>query len=62
MPAVGPGSGFNLNAEKVAAVLTYVRKEFGGLNTPVSAAKVTEIRSKDGARAPITVAELDKIP
>jgi mono/diheme cytochrome c family protein len=62
MPAVGPGSGFNLNAEKVAAVLTYVRKEFGGLNTPVSAAKVTEIRSKDGARAPITVAELEKIP
>lgn len=62
MPAVGPGSGYNLNADKVAAVLTYVRKEWGGISTPVSAAKVAEIRGKEGNRAPWTVAELEKIP
>ena len=62
MPAVGPGSGYNLNPEKVAAVLTFVRKEWAGIDTPVSAAKVAEIRGKDGARAPITVAELEKLP
>lgn len=62
MPAVGPGSGYNLNPEKVAAVLTYVRKEWGGIDTPVSPAKVAEIRGKDGNRAPWTAAELEKIP
>jgi mono/diheme cytochrome c family protein len=62
MPAVGPGSGYNLNPEKVAAVLTYVRKEWAGIDVPVSAAKVSEIRGKDGTRAPITAAELEKIP
>lgn len=62
MPAVGPGSGFNLNAEKVAAVLTYVRKEWAGIDAPVSAAKVTEIRGKEGNRGPMTAAELEKIP
>lgn len=62
MPAVGPGSGFNLNAEKVAGVLTYVRKEWAGIDKPVSPAKVTEIRGKEGNRGPMTVAELEKIP
>ena len=62
MPAVGPGSGFNLSADKVAAVLTYVRKEWGGIDTPITAAKVAEIRGKDGNRAPLTAAELEKIP
>lgn len=62
MPAVGPGSGFNLNAEKVAAVLTYVRKEWAGIDAPVSPAKVNDIRGKEGARAPWTVPELEKIP
>ena len=62
MPAVGPGSGYNLNPEKVAAVLTFVRKEWAGIDTPVSAAKVSEIRGKDGTRQPITVADLEKLP
>lgn len=62
MPAVGPGSGFNLSPEKVAAVLTYVRKEWAGISVPVTAAKVVEIRGKDGTRAPMTVAELEKFP
>ena len=62
MPAAGPGSGFNLNPEKVAAVLTYVRKEWAGIDVPVSVAKVNEIRGKEGTRAPWTAAELEKIP
>lgn len=62
MPAVGPGSGFNLNAEKVAGVLTFVRKEWAGIDKPITAAKVTEIRGKEGSRGPMTVAELEKMP
>lgn len=62
MPAVGPGSGYNLSAEKVAAALTFVRKEWAGIDAPVTVAKVNEIRSKVGARDPWTAAELEKIP
>ena len=62
MPAVGPGSGYNLNPEKVAAALTFVRKEWAGIATPITPAKVNEIRGKEGKRAPMTVAELEKLP
>ena len=62
MPAVGPGSGYNLSPEKVAAALTFVRKEWGAIDVPVSPAKVSEIRSQVGNRDPWTSAELEKIP
>jgi mono/diheme cytochrome c family protein len=62
MPAVGPGSGYNLSPEKIAAVLTYVRKEWAGIDAPILPAKVNEIRTKDGARAALTAPELEKIP
>lgn len=62
MPAVGPGSGFNLSPERVAAVLTFIRQEWGNSAPPVTAAKVTEVRGKEGNRAAWTVAELEKIP
>ena len=62
MPPAGPGSGFNLNAEKVAAVLTYVRKEYGNGAAPVSVAKVNEVKSATGNHAPWTAAELEKVP
>ncbi|HUR57087.1 MAG TPA: cytochrome c [Opitutaceae bacterium] len=62
MPATGPGSGFNLNPEKIAAVLTYVRQEWGNSAPPVSPAKVAEIRAQEGNRVPWTAAELEKIP
>jgi mono/diheme cytochrome c family protein len=63
MPATGPGSGFNLSPEKIAAVLTYVRQEWGNKAEPISAAKVAEIRAKEGARATaMTVPELEKLP
>lgn len=63
MPGVGPGSGYNLSVEKVAAALTFVRKEWAGIDVPVSPAKVAEIRGKEGTtRAPWTVQELEKFP
>jgi len=62
MPAAGPGSGFNLSADKVAAVLSYVRKEFGNGAEPISAQKVAEIATKEGSRGPWTAADLEKLP
>lgn len=62
MPATGPGSGFNLSPEKLAAVLTYVRQEWGNSAPPISAAKVAEVRGQIGNHAPWTAAELEQIP
>lgn len=62
MPAAGPGSGFNLSPEKVAAVLTYVRQEWGNQAPPISTEKVVEIRGKEGNHAAWTAAELEKLP
>ena len=63
MLPTGPGSGFNLSVEKVAAVITYVRHEYGGGAPAVSTAKVADVLSATGrARAPWTAAELEKVP
>ena len=63
MLPTGPGSGYNLNVEKVAAVITYVRKEYGNGAAPVSTAKVNEVLSATGrSHAPWTAAELEKVP
>ena len=63
MPATGPGSSFNLSPERVAAVLTYVRQEWGNdKKEPISVEKVVEIRGKEGNRGPMTVADLEKLP
>jgi len=64
MPAFGKvaGSGYNWSDEKVAAVLTYIRQEWGNQAGPISAAKVTEVRNKEGDRKPWTTAELEKLP
>lgn len=62
MPAAGPGSGFNLNAEKVAAVATFVRKDWGKDLPPVTVEKVEQIRAASGGRGPWTSAELEKFP
>ena len=63
MPAFGrvAGGGFNWTDEKIAAVLTYVRQAWGNKAPPISAAKVTEIRSKVGDRPAWTAEELEKI-
>jgi mono/diheme cytochrome c family protein len=47
MPSFGP-SGFNLSDEKIAAVLTYVRQEWGNQSGPISADQVAAVRAKDG--------------
>lgn len=60
MPATA--TAFNLNSEKVAAVLTYVRKEYGNGAAPVSVAKVNEVKSATGNHGMWTAAELEKVP
>ena len=62
MLPTGPGSAFNLNAQKIAAVATYVRQEWGNQAAPVSVDKVNEIRGKEGNRGPMTVPDLEKLP
>ncbi len=63
MPAIGPG-GYNFSDEKIAAVLTYIRQEWGNNAPPVTKEKVTEIRVKAaaGRSTPWTAAELEAIP
>jgi mono/diheme cytochrome c family protein len=58
MPGFGPGGTVPLSDDSIAAVLTYVRQEWGNSAPPVTAAKVTEIRTQVGARGPWTAAEL----
>ena len=62
MPAIGPG-GYNFSDEKIAAVLTYVRQEWGNNAPPVTKEKVTEIRTKAtaGRTTAWTAAELEAI-
>jgi mono/diheme cytochrome c family protein len=64
MPAFGrvAGSGFNWSDDKVAAVLTYVRKEWGKDADPISVEKVTAIRTKEGDHKAWTAAELEQLP
>lgn len=64
MPAFGrvAGSGYNWRDDQVAAVLTYIRQEWGNQAGPISAQKVTEIRTKDGDRKAWTAAELQQLP
>lgn len=64
MPAFGqvPGSGYNWNDEKIAAVLTYIRHEWGNNATPITADHVAAIRNQAGARKEWTEAELHAVP
>ena len=64
MPAFGrvAGSGYNWTDDKVAAVLTYVRQEWGNQAGPISTEKVAEVRAKEGDHKPWTAAELEKLP
>ena len=61
MPSFGrvPGSGYNWNDEKIAAVLTYVRQEWGNQAGPITPEQVAAIRTQEVARAkPWTAPEL----
>lgn len=62
MPAAGPGSGFNLSPERIAAVLTFIRQEWGNSAPPVTVDKVNQVRSQTGNRAAWTAAELQQVP
>ena len=50
MPVFGQvsGSGFNLSDDKIAAVLTYIRQEWGNKAGPVAAEDVSKIRAAVG--------------
>jgi mono/diheme cytochrome c family protein len=60
MPAFGP-SGYNWSNEQIAAVLSFVRQEWGNRAPPISPDAVAAIRSKDGNRGPWAEADLLKI-
>ncbi|MES2695412.1 MAG: cytochrome c [Verrucomicrobiota bacterium] len=62
MPATGPGSGYNLSTERVAAVATFVRKEWGNTAGPVTEEKVIAVRDQTSGHAAWTAADLEKIP
>lgn len=54
MPPIGKvsvaGAGFNLSDDKIAAVLTYIRHEWGNTGAEVTAAHVTDVHGKEGDR------------
>jgi mono/diheme cytochrome c family protein len=60
---VMPALGSLLSDEQIAAVLTYVRREWGQTASPVEAATVKEIRGQTSGRArPWTAEELSQLP
>ena len=64
MPAFGKvaGSGFNWSDEKIAAVLSYVRQEWGNAAAPITVEQVAAIHAKEGDRKAWTAEELQKLP
>ena len=61
MPSFGkvPGSGYNWRDDQIAAVLTYIRQEWGNQAGPVTPEQVMAVRTQEAARAkPWTAAEL----
>jgi mono/diheme cytochrome c family protein len=63
MPPFGkvPGSGYNWNEDRIAAVLTYVRQAWGNKADPITTEQVSAILAKEGARKEWTQDELQKI-
>ncbi|MFA6289598.1 MAG: cytochrome c [Opitutaceae bacterium] len=61
MPAFGLGLGFNWTDDKVAAVLSYVRKSWGNSAPMITKEKVAEVRTKGapGRKTAWTAAELE---
>lgn len=64
MPAFGQvaGSGYNWSDERIAAVLTYIRQEWGNAAGPISTEQVREFRTRIGNRAEWTEPELLAMP
>ncbi|MBI5380816.1 MAG: cytochrome c [Opitutae bacterium] len=63
MPSFGkvPGSGYNWRDDQIAAVLTYVRQEWGNKAGPITPEKVAEVRTKVTRDKPWTAAELSAV-
>ncbi len=63
MPTIGKvaNSQYNLSDDKVAAVLTYIRHEWGNTGAPITTEQVAAVRSKEGDRKPYVEAELLKL-
>lgn len=63
MPSFGkvPGSGYNWRDDQIAAVLTYVRQEWGNKADPIKPEKVADIRTKVTRDKAWTAAELEAI-
>ena len=64
MPVFGkgvPNSMKNWSDDRIAAVLTYIRQEWGNQAPAISTAKVKEVHDKEGAHKPWTAAELEKL-
>ena len=64
MPSFGKvtGSGFNWSDDKIAAVLTYVRSEWGNTAGPITADQVAAIHAKEADHKAWTQDELLKLP
>lgn len=64
MPSFGKvaGSGYNWSDDKIAAVLTYVRQEWGNAAGAITTEQVAAIRAKEGDRKAWTADELAKLP
>lgn len=63
MPVFGqvPGSGYNWSDDRIAAVLTYIRQEWGNKADPISAEQVAAIHAKEGSHKEWSQEELEKI-
>jgi mono/diheme cytochrome c family protein len=65
MPAFGkgvPASMKNWRDDQIAAVLTYIRQEWGNKSGPITAEQVAAIHTKEGERKQMTAEELQKLP
>jgi mono/diheme cytochrome c family protein len=62
MPSFGPGGTTPWSDDNIAAVLTYIRQEWGNSAPPITPERVAEIRTRVGPRGTAwTAAELEAI-
>jgi len=63
MPRIGKvsESGYNWSDERIAAVLSYIRQEWGNNATPITPEQVSAIHTKEGDRKEWSAEELEKI-
>jgi mono/diheme cytochrome c family protein len=64
MPAFGKvaGSGYNWSDDKIAAVLTYIRSEWGNAAGPITTEQVAAVHAKEGDRKAWSADDLQKLP